>query len=41
VVGAVLRALENLGAEVNEAVYANMRASLPGELRLKQEASHV
>jgi len=41
VVGAVLRALENLGAEVNEAVSANMRASLPGELRLKQEASHV
>jgi N-acetylglucosamine kinase-like BadF-type ATPase len=41
VVGAVLLALEGLGLEVNEAVYANVRASLPDELRPKQEANHV
>lgn len=33
VVGAVLLALENLGVEVNEGIYANLRASLPDELR--------
>jgi N-acetylglucosamine kinase-like BadF-type ATPase len=36
VVGAVLLALENLGVEVNEAVHANVRASLPDELRPEQ-----
>ncbi len=33
VVGAVFLALESLGPEVNEAVYANVRASLPRGLR--------
>ncbi len=33
VVGAVFLALEHLGAEVNKAVYANVRASLPRELQ--------
>jgi N-acetylglucosamine kinase-like BadF-type ATPase len=32
-VGAVLLALENLGVQVTKAVYANVRASLPDELR--------
>ena len=32
-VGAVFLALESLGGEVNQAVYANARASLPDELR--------
>jgi len=41
VVGAVFLALESLGVEVNEAVYANVRASLQDERRTKQEASHV
>jgi 6-phospho-beta-glucosidase len=36
VVGAVFLALEGLGVEVNEAVYANVRASLPDELRPEQ-----
>ncbi len=36
VVGAVFLALESLGVEVNEAVYANVRASLPDELRPEQ-----
>jgi len=35
VVGAVFLALEGLGVEVNQAIYANVRASLPGELGLK------
>jgi N-acetylglucosamine kinase-like BadF-type ATPase len=39
VVGAVFLALESLGVEVNEAVYANVRASLPDELRSKQPSS--
>jgi len=33
VVGAVFLALESLGVRVSEAVYANVRASLPDELR--------
>jgi len=33
VVGAFFLAVEGLGAEVNEAAYANVRASLPDELR--------
>jgi len=33
VVGAVFLALDNLGVEVNEPTYANVRASLPDELR--------
>jgi len=41
VVGAVFLALESLGVEVNEAVYANAWASLPNELGPKQEANHV
>jgi N-acetylglucosamine kinase-like BadF-type ATPase len=36
VVGAVFLALESLAVEVNEAVYANVRASLPDELRAEQ-----
>lgn len=36
VVGAVFLALESLGVEVNEAVYANVGASLPDELRPEQ-----
>jgi N-acetylglucosamine kinase-like BadF-type ATPase len=36
VVGAVFLALESLGVEVNKAVYANVRASLPDELRPEQ-----
>jgi hypothetical protein len=36
VVGAVFRALESLGVEVNGTVYANVRASLPDELRPEQ-----
>lgn len=36
VVGAILLALENLGVEVNEDIYANVRASLPDELRSEQ-----
>ncbi|MBC7248688.1 MAG: ATPase [Anaerolineae bacterium] len=36
VVGAVLLALENLGVEVNAGIYANLRASLPDELRSEQ-----
>jgi N-acetylglucosamine kinase-like BadF-type ATPase len=35
VVGAVFLALESLGAEVGEAVYSNVRASLPNELKLE------
>jgi len=33
VVGAVFMALENLGVEVNETIYANVRGSLPDELK--------
>ena len=36
VVGAVFLALESLGVEVDEAVYANVRASQPDELRSKR-----
>ena len=36
VVGAVLLALETLGVEVGDAVYANLRASLPSELMPEQ-----
>jgi N-acetylglucosamine kinase-like BadF-type ATPase len=36
VVGAVFLALESLGVQVNETVYANVRASLPDELRPEQ-----
>jgi len=38
VVGAVFLALETLGVEVNEAVYANVRASLPDMLRPEQSS---
>jgi hypothetical protein len=36
VVGAVLLALESLGLEIDETVYANLRASLPNALRSQQ-----
>jgi len=36
VVGAVFLALESLGVEVNDSIYAHVRASLPDELRPEQ-----